>query len=555
MRKLRGVWFFCALALICGCPCLGKTISGTVTHSSSGVENVLMSAEDSEGTVAAAAYTDGDGDYALDGLGSEVYTLYCFPTLYYGTPDSRSVSLVSVSTSDQDYSLTQAGLIAGRTFDSNGTTGLSGVTVFAMQDSGSCQGSAQSGYGGYYTITNLLAGTYTVSTRKANYGFDDLTNVSVTAGQQTGSQNFTAYKAKISGTVEITDGGTAVAGAMVMAYDTSEGEIAAFATSDSNGDYELTGLKVQSYTLYAGKTGYRGQKLSSVSATEVGATGQDFVACTGSISGTVEYNSSGLSGATVIAQCVDEDMDANELWGENPVQATTDGSGDFALPYLPNGTYRVSAYKSGYEIAFRGSDSTVSGGGAVTGADITITGTNPGSISGTVTDSGSNAIEFGVLALEKSGDSTFVMTVEPDTGGDYSFGSLSAGTYSVRTICGFGSYVQEKATGISVSSGQSVTGQDFELLSETGSISGTVLDDTTEDPIEGAYVEARSSGSDYFGFAATDSSGDYEIEWLGAATDYTVTAEASGYETGTQSSVSVTQNQETSNIDFDLVAE
>ena len=550
MRSIRYIMYLWCLTVIMCSVVQAKTISGTVTYNSSGVVDVLMSVEDSTGEVVGTDYTDSSGNYSIDELGSQEYTLYCFPGEDYITPDSRSVSLVYVSTSDQDYTLSQAGKINGTIYQSDASTVLEDAILITATGGST----AMSNVNGNYTIGGLASGTYTVSISHDGWIFDDEESISVTAGSTTtlnpAAEN---QSASISGVVEITTGGTDVEGAIVTAVD-GDGEAVANAVSGATGNYELVGLVAASYSIYAQYEDMSLEKKTNIQATINGTTGINFTAETGKITGNVEYNSSGLSGAEIGAYPVGT-FDLLQF-NNTPILTTSNGSGDYEIPYLPDGDYHLFAKKDGYVAVFTASDITVSSGGTTSGVDFTIISNNAGTISGTVTNAGTNPIANGFLCLTKQGDDDFYLLQELDANGDYTFPSLSAGTYDVVTSTTDldVDYVQEKIVGISVSAGQNVTGRDFSLIAETGSISGTVEDESSS-PLEGVYVQAYSATYGYIGGAATNSQGEYTIELLGAATDYTVTAEKQGYVTEELASRTVTQNQSTSGVDFELEEE
>jgi hypothetical protein len=83
----------------------------------------------------------------------------------------------------------------------------------------------------------------------------------------------------------------------------------------------------------------------------------------------------------------------------------------------------------------------------------------------------------------------------------------------------------------------------------SGIISGRVTD-TEGNPVDGASVTA--DGDEGYGSALTDIDGNYIIyKGLGTGT-YTVSASASGYLDANITGVSVTVDQETSHVDFEL---
>ncbi len=84
----------------------------------------------------------------------------------------------------------------------------------------------------------------------------------------------------------------------------------------------------------------------------------------------------------------------------------------------------------------------------------------------------------------------------------------------------------------------------------SGIIMGTVTDTSNGNPIANATVSASGSGGS--GSGETDSNGNYVISTgLGAGT-YTVTASAHGYQDQNKTNVSVTINQVTPNVNFQL---
>ncbi len=88
-----------------------------------------------------------------------------------------------------------------------------------------------------------------------------------------------------------------------------------------------------------------------------------------------------------------------------------------------------------------------------------------------------------------------------------------------------------------------------DLVATGGTLSGTVTDDATGDPIAGAEVTANDGTRDFS--TVTNASGDYEL-FLAAGT-YLVTVDAFGYATGAAPGVVIVTDQ-TTDTDFALVA-
>jgi uncharacterized surface anchored protein len=91
---------------------------------------------------------------------------------------------------------------------------------------------------------------------------------------------------------------------------------------------------------------------------------------------------------------------------------------------------------------------------------------------------------------------------------------------------------------------------DHSALDGSGSISGTVTDAVTGDPIEGAKVSTGCCNSKY---AYTNEDGEYTIEGL-AAGQYRMKATMDGYERGMYPGrVTVEESQQVTGVDFELV--
>jgi len=194
------------------------------------------------------------------------------------------------------------------------------------------------------------------------------------------------------------------------------------------------------------------------------------------------------------------------------LSATTDANGDYTIADVAEGTYTVTASAEGYENASQ--EVTVSAG-AMSIADFALTpvAKPTGTISGTVTDADTtDPIEGATVTAE--GYST---TTAAD--GTYTLADLPVGSYTV-TASATG-YVDESKTADVLENQTTVV--DFALSPEpTGTISGTVTDADTTDPIEGATVTADGYST------ATTANGTYTLADLPVGS-YTVTASATGY--------------------------
>jgi len=124
-------------------------------------------------------------------------------------------------------------------------------------------------------------------------------------------------------------------------------------------------------------------------------------------------------------------------------------------------------------------------------------------------------------------------------GGKYSIANVPAGTYNV-TASAHG-YESSSET-INVTAGETIL--NFNLTSIVGTITGTVTDSLTGEPIPTANVTANGYS------ATTDTDGNYNIANMPPG-NYTVTASADGYKSSTKTNITVVAGQ-TTTLNFTL---
>ena len=267
--------------------------------------------------------------------------------------DTSSESTVVVMP-DKNITVTATYKSPGNTYSISGNVSgdvSAGVTISAGGKSAVTDGS------GNYTISGLADGSYTVTPTLAGYTFAPANQSTTISGGNVTGINFTATSTggttySVSGTVT----GDVSAG-VTVSVDTSHS-----AVTDGSGNYTISGLADGSYTVTPSLAGYTFAP-ATASATVSGAdvTGIDFTATstggtTYSVSGTVSGDVS--AGVTVR-------IDAGHT-------AVTDGSGNYTISGLPDGTYTVTPSLSGYTFAPASQSATVSGAD-VTGINFTST--------------------------------------------------------------------------------------------------------------------------------------------------------------------------------------
>ena len=254
------------------------------------------------------------------------------------------------------------GSISGTVYASNTSTPLVGAVVFVNDfDTGVPVGNTTTDASGNYSIGGLATGSYRVHVNATAQDVpiqyydgsataEGATAVPVTDSFETGGIDFIIPTAgSITGTV--TDGSsTAIAGAEVWAARFDSGSGGRGAVTDSSGIYTIVGLAQGQYRVqaFAGDQGFASEYYLNAaafdSATPVFVTSSNTttainftLAASGSIAGTVtEANGvTPIAGVHVFANGYDTHGGGNGT--------TTDGQGNYIIPGLAAGDYRVRA--------------------------------------------------------------------------------------------------------------------------------------------------------------------------------------------------------------------
>ena len=173
-------------------------------------------------------------------------------------PNAATTGQVTVTVNGQAsngsaFTVITSGTLSGSVTSSSGGAAISGATVQVMQ-AGVVKSSATTLANGSYSITNLAAGGYDVQVSVSGFGTALKNSVTVSAGQ-TATANFSlSSPGSVTGKITQPDGVTGIAGASVQVFVGSAA--GSSATADAGGNYSITGLNADSYTLEAGAAGY-----------------------------------------------------------------------------------------------------------------------------------------------------------------------------------------------------------------------------------------------------------------------------------------------------------
>jgi hypothetical protein len=263
------------------------------------------------------------------------------------------------------------GSISGTVLDEDGQP-FGGVDIIVESDVCCGVESTVSAADGSYMVDGLLPGNYRVSASAEGYvseyyldkqDFFEADLVAVTAGMNTPNINFQlALGGIIFGTVE-DEFGNPIEGAFVFA-DAEPCCYSAFAITDDEGLYAITGLATGAYRVQASATGFADEYWNNTYdfdlATPVDVTAGDFV---------LDIDFALAAGATISGTVVDQDdnpiADADLFAGadcsETPSSlldcnilafATTAADGTYTIEDLPPGDYFLQVNADGFDTEF-----------------------------------------------------------------------------------------------------------------------------------------------------------------------------------------------------------
>lgn len=284
---------------------------------------------------------------------------------------------------------------------------------------------------------------------------------------------------------------------------------------------------------------------------------------TGRIIGTIRAVNSSGGASTPLANAFVRATDIRT--GNTVATALTQGDGTYSLDGLPpTGIYNLDATARGYITQHQ--TGNIFHGAFYSRNDFYMLQAQPGSISGTVTIFGTNAPVGGAIVTAtdisipgESNPPAYNSQPSDPTTGNYDINNLPASSYSLAvtniSALGFVSSVPANYSPVVVAQSQNVTGKNFQLKQQPGSITGTVfVADASGNPtsatIKGAVVTAANSTTSVAS-QPTAANGVYTISGLDPGS-YGVTAIAPGYAQSASTSVSVGSNQTVSNINFAL---
>lgn len=425
-------------------------ITGRVTDSVSGVpmSGVNVNLYSDADALLTSQSTDANGNYTFTGFASGSYKV-SFSTAgyadvwYSGAADLTTTTPVTVTapdiTSGIDGVMGVGGRITGNIIDSASGTSMSGVSV-NIYSGADLLTSQTTDSNGNYTLAGFVSGTYKVSFSKAGYAevwhggatsMAAATTVTVVSpNTNSGINGVMGIGGKITG--RVTDAlGASMSGVSVDLYSNTDSLLTSQST-DSNGDYTLTGFTSDTYKVSFSKAGYADVWYGGIAPLNVTVTSPNttpgingIMGVGGKITGRIVDYASGVPMSGVSVKLY---SGADLLTSQS-----TDSNGDYTLAGFTSGTYKVSFTKTGYAEVWYGGiaplDVTVISPNTTPGIN-GIMGTG-GKITGRVVDYASGNPTSGVSVSLYSG-ADLLTSQTTDSNGNYTFTGFASGTYKVR---------------------------------------------------------------------------------------------------------------------------
>ncbi|KML32346.1 carboxypeptidase regulatory-like domain-containing protein [Rossellomorea marisflavi] len=504
------------------------TLTGIVTDTGanplSGV-NVTVTSSSGTGVIIATTVTANDGSYTVPGLAPGTYIIVASGVNFQQA--SAGATVTSGVTTILNFTLAaDPGSLEGTI--TNAQTGIpiagANVQVRILDAGGSLVATVQSGTDGQYLVGNLAPGFYTVVASAPDFQTNSAT-VQVFPNQTaTGNVALMPNPGSVFGTITSSIGSAPIGGATVSILNNS-GILITSVLTDPSGNFTVTGLAPDQYTISViapdFQNGSVGAAVVSGITTPVAV---QLVPNPGSIVGSV---------TPAVPNTLIQLRDSNNIFIDSFV-ANPDGT--FSFNNLAPGVYTVTASAPNFSSAQAGA-TVVSGGTAVVALTIT---PNPATITGTITTTGGVPLPTSFVQVLNS-IGVLVATGSSDTDGFYSVGGLQEGSYTVVAHApNFG----QQAQGVTVTVGQVLPNVDFNLLANTGSLTGQVTDANTGFLLSGASV-VISDATTQLPVTTTTTSlfGNFIVNGLAPGT-YIVTASLTNYATQQVGAI-VVSNQNT----------
>jgi hypothetical protein len=427
--------------------------------------------------------------------------------------------------------------VSGVVKDNAGQTVEDAVVRTVKSDDGTVK-TTTTGVNGDYSIS-LNQGSYTVSVSKS--GFISPSNRSVTLGldeQKNLSDPFilTNDQATVSGTIFNEDGDAVSRATVHITNGSQEYEV----QSNGSGAYQFT-VSSGSWTLSVEKIGFvkPEDEMVSLSTGDI-LQSQDFT-LTGNanqVTGFVRERITNEDGSTGLSPFGNVEVRAIPSVG-TVISTTASGNGQYTLS-LKSGSYSIVAVEENY--ASNQERELVIGiavGETISGMDFEMV-PNASSVSGTVSLPNGNGVSDATVIVLNVG------TTQTNSSGYY---SMSVPNGSHRVSVSKTGLVSPSPKTVSLSAGQDLTGINFEMTPNAGSISGKVSSSGLA--LTNTQLRARNTSTSQVVSLTNGNDGSYTFNLQSGS--WVILAQKTGFLSDSSSTVTIGPGQSVINQNFSLV--
>nr|WP_308346208.1 carboxypeptidase regulatory-like domain-containing protein [Priestia aryabhattai] len=516
------------------------TVSGRIVNAgtSAPITNALIQAFTTGGTFVTSTLSDVNGQYILTGLPEGTFTISASATDFM--TQSQTVTLTPNETKTLNFTLSSnPASLSGIVTDAQTKAPLTGTLVEVLVVGATIPvKSTLTDANGHYLVSGLAEGGYRVVISADNYGAQPFRIVLTPGEQETLNAALQPNPASIQGTVTDAQTGNPISGAGVVTVITGSGIIVASAKTDLNGNYIISGLAPGSYDVIFSADNFASQTSTvHLVPNETETINAVLTPNPATVSGRIVNAGTGAPITNALIQAF--------TTGGTFVTSTLSGvNGQYILTGLPEGTFTISASATDFMTQ---SQTVTLTPNEIKTLNFTLS-SNPASLSGIVTDAQTKAPLTGALVeVLVVGTTIPVKSTLTDANGHYLVSGLAEGEY--RVIISADNYGTQPFR-IVLTPGKQET-LNAALIPNPASIQGTVTDEKTGKPIQGARVELLNNQGKVLAADYTDEQGTFTIRGVPSGT-YILRAIAEGFAIQTKpvTVVAGTQPQ----VDFVLIS-
>jgi protocatechuate 3,4-dioxygenase beta subunit len=488
-------------------------VTGTITGSGAPLAGALVEALSGTGIAVVSDTTDGAGQFSINRLAPGSYRLRVsapsFQTFVVGfSAGAGQTTAVDVNL------LPDPGSITGNVTDQETGAVLAGTSLKIVNSSGITDASVTTDGNGQYVVDSLAPGYYVITFSSDGHGTktvgayvqsDSVTTLEVSLRRQTGVL-----------TGAVSSGGAVIIGATIDVV--LNNIVVAKTITDENGNYKMSGLSPDRYTVIFGADAYSPITLGAVILdNETTVINAELQPIFGSLSGNIQDDiGSILSGAVILVKNADSDVLIS--------RKITDTNGNYVIGELFPGSYIVTASRDDYQTSISGAVITA---GSTSTVNFSLS-PNPSSITGTIVnqETGVPIVGASIEVLLMDSNGVIITTSFSDIDGSFVVEDLMPSTYSVLVSAeGF----QTSSASLKLTPG-SVSAITIGLTPAPGFVTGTLIDSLTGLPIASATVNISNSLGSLVDTALTSTDGTFISLGLQGGF-YTLTAVAQEFET------------------------